>query len=196
MTRRLESLHLVPASCPVAFDWEPNKNFFDQPLSVISQSWKEGLAVQSGEEERRDGGGRGPPRRRRTAIKKIPQLRLHVHSQSTPLFQVSQSQHSDGRKNSPGSVLQSKVVQVNPREVVLFAMLANDIYHRSLTDSKILLKEFHVLLLAWAVWQLEYCPTVCGTLRKHFIKPYGPCNRSAVYSILLVNLFSVDTTYW
>ena len=27
-------------------------------------------------------------------------------------------------------------------------------------------------LLAWAVWQLQYNPIACGTLRKHFTKPF------------------------
>ena len=30
-----------------------------------------------------------------------------------------------------------------------------------------------VPLLAWAAWQLQYSSVACGTLRKHFTKPYS-----------------------
>ena len=80
----------------------PVRIFFGLVQSVISQSWKEGLAVQSGEEERRDdGGGRGPPRRRRTAIKNNTTAAYYTVSQCHFLRSVKVNIGDDGRKISP-----------------------------------------------------------------------------------------------
>ena len=68
---------------------------------------------------------------------------------------------------------------------------------RQLVDKVLLYVLCKFPLLAWAAWQLQYSPTACGTLRKHFTKPFlrvaaPECNRSS--NMIVEESFTLEIT--
>ena len=57
---------------------------------------------------------------------------------------------------------------------------------------KVLLTFFwKFIFLVWAAWQLQYSPTACGTLRKHFSQPAAP-DCKLITSLKLISVFEEE----